>query len=320
MKRLIKKSSHDINNRDKAIIVINGEIYEGRAHAECINDYYEDHDLDDHYLSSAFDRPSYDKIKRFVDQVVFAHLVESEKAIYLETWSLENISMQEAASMLKTKYSDYSIYNDDMQVEEYDEATDDYVDKYKLIMAKRLIRKAEVNYSDFLYDLIMNNEYTPQTVDEAIADNSDCVYNGEVYRVFFFDNEIVEEKAEELADSVNDVDDLTEAVIESLIEVNGAYHSFAKSMNGIDAVISSEFSPGQLKVVIKYDVQNGLNIDKLYNKQLSNLDSETKSIYVDFQNEEEVLALFSGEYEIVDSEDVLYHVYELINGDPTEDF
>ena len=46
MKRLIKRSEHDWNNRDTAIVYIDGEVYEDVTHSMCLQQYIEDNDID----------------------------------------------------------------------------------------------------------------------------------------------------------------------------------------------------------------------------------------------------------------------------------
>ena len=36
MKRLFKKAAHDWNNRDMAIVYVDGEVYEDATHAICL--------------------------------------------------------------------------------------------------------------------------------------------------------------------------------------------------------------------------------------------------------------------------------------------
>ena len=42
MKKLLKKAAHDFNNRDMAILYIEGEIYEDATHAICLQKYLND--------------------------------------------------------------------------------------------------------------------------------------------------------------------------------------------------------------------------------------------------------------------------------------
>ena len=46
MKRLLKKAVHDWNNRDMAIIYVDGVVYEDANHAIYLQRYYTDHGED----------------------------------------------------------------------------------------------------------------------------------------------------------------------------------------------------------------------------------------------------------------------------------
>lgn len=95
---------HDHCSRDNAICYVDGQVYEGRDHYEILECNFEetdDMDMDD------FERQH---------DVAFAHKVNKEKAIYLETNSMSgNAYPEEVARALKGVYPEYTIYNDDDQ-------------------------------------------------------------------------------------------------------------------------------------------------------------------------------------------------------------
>lgn len=185
----------------------------------------------------------------------------------------------------------------------------------------RLIKKANIDYDDFLYNLLSLNEYSNEEVEQIINDNPDCLYNGIAYRIFFFDEYTVKELGTQLVESVNnDIDELTELVIKNLIDANGLYHSFSKSLKGIEVVEKDVFIPDTLKVVIKMNVENGLDIEKLFNKHKNELSKDVLNNYSKFKSEEEVLAKLTNNYDIIENDDIYYCLYELINGDPSEDY
>ena len=109
MKRLIRKADHDYGNRDSAIAIINGIIYDSSTHARCINKYLSENDQIE--FDSTIRRPKKEDLN--IEQIAFAHLVSYDEAIYLEEKSLVNISLEEAANIIKTNYPQYSVYNDD---------------------------------------------------------------------------------------------------------------------------------------------------------------------------------------------------------------
>jgi hypothetical protein len=188
-------------------------------------------------------------------------------------------------------------------------------------MLKRLIRKAYTrSVQEFIADLLKLNEFDENQVETLIGENPDCAFNGEAYRVFFFEEEEVKRLGEKYAEEAEDAEDLLDIVLSSLIDVDWVYRSFSKTMAGIKEYERTGKGPNTFNVVIRYNVQNGLDIDKLYEKHIDEFEDGFKTDYEGFKGEEEILAKFDDEsYEIEDAEDIEYYLYELINGDPTED-
>lgn len=319
MKRLLRKADHDLFNRDRAIAIINGQIYENEAHAACINDYYDDNDLDDHYLPSERNRPTWKTVEPFIDKLAFAHVVEREKSIYLESLSIQNMTIEEAAEIIKVKYPDYSIYDDDVKESKMDFSTGQYVSNYVLIASsKRLVRKAEVEYNRFLEEILDLSNFRTGDIDEVISTNPDCAYNGKALRAFFFQNiefqEFVEKFLEENNTTIDaiDIDQVVSYCVKNLIQVNGQYQSFTKSHSGLDTVISNLGSTVEPPIILLCSVQNGLDIELLVNKLGKNLDKETRFIYRQYQNEQEVVCKFEDTNYIIYNFNELAHVVETI--------
>lgn len=109
MKRLIRKADHDYGNRDSAIAIINGKVFDEYSHARCISLYHRENGEKE--LENDFRRPKKENLD--IEQIAFAHLVSYDEAIYLEQKSLVNISLEEAANIIKAHYPQYSVYNDD---------------------------------------------------------------------------------------------------------------------------------------------------------------------------------------------------------------
>lgn len=133
MKRLIRKAKgHDFSSRDKAVLIINGEILEGSTHSELINQYLKDKGMQD--SKSSFKRPnvSEDEILNQY-KLGFAHKLNYMEEIWLEINSLQNLTQDEACMLLKSQYPNFPIYNDDA---EYDYMTYE-TDGTTLLMAKR---------------------------------------------------------------------------------------------------------------------------------------------------------------------------------------
>lgn len=132
MKRLLRKeNSHDFSSRDKAILIINGEVLEGSTHASLVNQYLADKNTQG--FSSDFKRPDTENDDSTSEyKLGFAHKLEYMKEVWLETNSLQNLSIDEACSLLKNKYPDFPIYNDDVEYNYMDYDTDGTT----LLMAK----------------------------------------------------------------------------------------------------------------------------------------------------------------------------------------
>jgi len=133
----------DLDERQKAICYIDGNIYEGGVHAGIINKYLEDNGFGG--LSNSWSRPNLEEdwrkdvelIKQSIKELAFAHLI-NEGEIRLETDSFYNVSESTVATALKSKYPGAFIYDDNR----YDEIRD----KYRKI-AKDMRRSA---YSDIV--------------------------------------------------------------------------------------------------------------------------------------------------------------------------
>lgn len=118
MKRLLKKATHDWNNRDMAIVYVNGEVYEDATHAICLQRYFQDNDMNDYkvYLGS---RPQFEFFKDLSEDnngqdVILAHRVDKAGAIYF-IYGLNDgrqLSDSEIKSDLEKIYPDYEIIND----------------------------------------------------------------------------------------------------------------------------------------------------------------------------------------------------------------
>ena len=117
MKRL-KTATHDWNNRDMAIVYVNGEVYEDATHAICLQRYFQDNDMNDYkvYLGS---RPQFEFFKDLSEDnngqdVILAHRVDKAGAIYF-IYGLNDgrqLSDSEIKSDLEKIYPDYEIIND----------------------------------------------------------------------------------------------------------------------------------------------------------------------------------------------------------------
>lgn len=169
---------------------------------------------------------------------------------------------------------------------------------------KRLVRKANIDYNTFLKLLLNDNIYSQEEVNKVISDNSDCIYSGEAFRVFFFYKDEVKTAKEKALKDLNvedvsqaDIFDILWGTLDNLIQINGEYQSFAKSENGVRSA-ESHLNDGQdFAFTIKLEVSGALDVEKLFEKYKDQLDEETKEAFNYFSNQEEVLAkLDNDEY------------------------
>lgn len=119
MKRLIKKSSHDILDRDSAILFINGEIYSSGSHAAALKKYLIDYEIIKNDKKEWFKRNEmFDKIDDYYS-LAFAHKVDNN--IYLEVDSLINTDLDEVIGAIKYYYPSCKIYKEDRKLNPNDE-------------------------------------------------------------------------------------------------------------------------------------------------------------------------------------------------------
>lgn len=141
IKNLINEAYHDFNSRDEAITLINDTIYTGSTHGKSINKWLSENNQPKMPMDS-FYRPSedeYDVIGLDTAKVAFAHVVNGEKAIYIDSTSLQNYMLDEVAQLLKNQYPDYSIYDDEYVMNE--DENGELQEEFPLLIATRLIKK-----------------------------------------------------------------------------------------------------------------------------------------------------------------------------------
>ena len=117
MKRLIKKSEHDWDNRDLAIVYINGEVYEDSVHSICLQRYLDDKKIDK--TLSLQHRPEVEQFQEISkmnggQDVILAHRVDKVNSIYF-IYGLrngKNMTDEQIISDLKEVYPNSKIIND----------------------------------------------------------------------------------------------------------------------------------------------------------------------------------------------------------------
>lgn len=107
-----------MNNRDLAIVYINGEVYEDATHALCLQEYVKDNDIEEELKSLQF-RPNFEQFSKISkinggQDVVLAHKVDNVDIIYYiyGLYDGKEMSDNEIIDILGKIYPEYKIVND----------------------------------------------------------------------------------------------------------------------------------------------------------------------------------------------------------------
>lgn len=160
-KKRLKTSKHGIENRDDAILYINGEVLEGQNHPNLVTEYleenqdyekfikywcnendpnhekYSEDDIENLISNTYMDGILPNEIGRCMTEynrqnnnsesfdlpMAFAH--KSGNNIFLETNSLNKVDKNTVVAAIKNEYPNYNIYDDD-SVNEYNDDLQDY--------------------------------------------------------------------------------------------------------------------------------------------------------------------------------------------------
>ncbi|MEC2463455.1 hypothetical protein P9X10_00890 [Bacillus cereus] len=153
-----------------------------------------------------------------------------------------------------------------------------------------------IDYNEFLADLLMTPNYLNKTVSTVVENNTDCQYEGLGYRVLFFKAKHLESLCMENK-SLN-YNELLDIIINSV----GNYQSFSKTLEGTKVIEKDNLFEGVYKLVIKKQIDKGLDISKLYSKYENCLDEETLEFYEECKEEEEILAKMDRNYSVIEDE------------------
>lgn len=174
-----------MDTREFAIMIINGEVYTGEFHSQILNKYLKDYNA---MLSNSIKRFKPNNIinnqENDIHQLAFAHFTidkdTSKEIIYLETdESLQNITPEEAASILKQKWPNAEI-RDDCTIE----TPNTSYKLYDLILAKKDLRKNAYDSVD-IRDILLTptplygQDYFKQRDPELLKKNKELHERGE---------------------------------------------------------------------------------------------------------------------------------------------
>ena len=174
-----------MDTREFAIMIINGEVYTGEFHSQILNKYLKDYNA---MLSNSTKRFKPNNIindkENDIHQLAFAHFTidkdTSKEIIYLETdESLQNMTPEEAASILKQKWPNAEI-RDDCTIE----TPNTSYKLYDLILAKKDLRKNAYDSVD-IRDILLTptplygQDYFKQRDPELLKKNKELHEYGE---------------------------------------------------------------------------------------------------------------------------------------------
>ena len=174
-----------MDTREFAIMIINGEVYTGEFHSQILNKYLKDYNA---MLSNSTKRFKPNNIinsqENDIQQLAFAHFTidkdTSKEIIYLETdESLQNMTPEEAASILKQKWPNAEI-RDDCTIE----TPNTSYKLYDLILAKKDLRKNAYDSVD-IRDILLTptplygQDYFKQRDPELLKKNKELHERGE---------------------------------------------------------------------------------------------------------------------------------------------
>lgn len=182
---------------------------------------------------------------------------------------------------------------------------------------KRLRKKAnsELNYEIemALVDLVFSNDGS-NLIELYNEIDSDCIYNGEVYRILYLnDRELIENiktQKDEMGIYVK-CEDLIHSIQEK-IEI-GDWQSTTKSYDNINSLGIDITVNNPISVVIKFNCKNGIDLNKLSQKCLNDFKkNNAPEVYIKELNglveitdqQNEVYAKMSKNYEILSISDV----------------
>ena len=173
-----------MDTREFAIMIINGEVYTGEFHSQILNKYLKDYNA---MLSNSIKRFKPNSIinnqENDIHQLAFAHFTidkdTSKEIIYLETGeSLQNMTPEEAASILKQKWPNAEI-RDDCTIE----TPNTSYKLYDLILAKKDLRKNAYDSAD-IRDILLTptplygQDYFKQRDPELLKKNKELHERG----------------------------------------------------------------------------------------------------------------------------------------------
>lgn len=181
---------------------------------------------------------------------------------------------------------------------------------------KRLKKKAnsELNYEIemALVDLVFSNDGS-NLIELYNEIDQDCFYNGTVYKILYLnDRKLIKDlkvKKDEMGIYVK-CKDLVDSIYENIIV--GDWTSTSKQYEDLDSIGLDITVNNPISVVIKFNCENGIDVNKLSkrclenfnNENINNYDKELNALIEISGQQNEVYAKTSKNYEILSISDI----------------
>ena len=295
MKRL-KTAEHDWNNRDMAILYVDGEIYEDATHAMCLQRYIKDNDKEEELESLQF-RPDFEQFSEISEMndgqdVILAHRVDNADSIYF-IYGLNNgkeMSDNEIINLLGEVYPEYKIindlehddsddhgYNEEEQIEKGKQRIEDYQNgNFIKYLNDAGYKKAndEMYYNNYCLIKIDNDDKTFTFKGMLQTDFDDFIFE------FYSANDVISDMKKRFETIYNQLEEYGFELNESNL-INNETFSYSKMINSGEI----ELLGGEQQLMISF-----YGFDKTILQNLENSGIENDS-YIDVQQLPTVLEI-----------------------------
>ncbi len=174
MNRLKKIAFHDLYQRDCAMIYLDGQFIKNETHADCLNQYFKDNNLNfvngEEAISGRADVDYEIDLNKNINKLPFACMSVVNNNIFIEEDTLKGITLNDLANKVKQQFPESTVYKESDECGDYG-YNDDYHDE-DLTPYKRI---AKLNK-----DAVFCREPEDRDYDDdgAIIIINDKIYNG----------------------------------------------------------------------------------------------------------------------------------------------
>lgn len=157
-------------------------------------------------------------------------------------------------------------------------------------MVKRLVKKSNNIIEKFLKSHVLFNDTNQDDIKQILSSNSDCIYNGNLYRTFVF--------------SKNNFEDFyNEEEIRNNIKITNQYNSCSNNLNSVRNFANSILSDTQNPFVVIIEFEGtGLDINLLINKyyMYNIIDDDLYDSLLINLSENEIVSIVPNDYKIIE--------------------